>query len=202
MTTLRSRIRSSLPAAALFAAVLSAPSIAGAQASLAEQTQSLEGVGPSRFISTNPFLPLFGYFSGEYEQRIKPNVAFAISGSHIELDDRFTHLDAKLRLYPNDRALEGFSLGASLGIAWIRRNDDNAFCDAIPGIDCVPQTSKTFSTPSFAIEGGYQWLLGKSRSTAITVGFGAKRYLSGSRDDFRDIPRVLPTGRLSIGYGF
>ena len=162
-------------------------------------------VGPSRIVSTNPFLPLFGYFSAEYEQRIKDNVAFAIAGSSTEFDERITHVDAKLRLYPNDRALEGFSMATSLGIAWIRRNDD--FCDGLT--DCVfepgvqrPQRDRTITTPTFAIEGAYQWLLGRSRSTAIVAGFGAKRYLGGSRTDFEGLSRVLPTGRLSIGYGF
>ena len=153
--------------------------------------------GPSRFISTNPFLPLFGYFSGEFEQRLKDNVAFAISGSHVRFDDRYTNLDAKLRLYPNDRALSGFGLSSSLGMAWIRRIEN--VCDIDP---CRDVSGKAFTTPSFAIEGSYQWLLGRSRSTAITVGFGAKRYLGGTQADFRDVERVVPTGRLSIGYGF
>jgi len=158
---------------------------------------------PTRIVSTNPFLPLFGFFSAEYEQRVKDNVAFAISGSHIEFDERYTHLDAKLRLYPNDQALEGFSLATSLGLAWIRRNTD--FCDDFvctlnPG--GPTERYRTFTTPTFAIEGGYQWLLGRSKSTAITAGVGAKRYLGGSRADFNDVSRVLPTGRLSIGYGF
>ena len=162
-------------------------------------------VGPSRIVSTNPFLPLFGYFSAEYEQRIKDNVAFALAGSSTEFDERITHVDAKLRLYPNDRALEGFSMATSLGIAWIRRNGDpcDFFGDCIfePGVQ-QPQRDRTITTPTFAIEGAYQWLLGRSRSTAIVAGFGAKRYLGGSRTDFQGLARVLPTGRLSIGYGF
>ena len=174
-----------------------APSLAHAQ-TLSEQTASA-GPGPSRFISVNPFLPLFGYFSGEYEQRIKDNVAFALSGSHTRFDDRYTNIDAKLRLYPNDKALEGFAMASSLGMAWIKRDQDDFDCPFDP---CTPTVFKTFATPSFAIELSYQWLLGRSRSTSITTGFGAKRYLGGSRTDFSGIERVLPTARLSIGYGF
>jgi len=161
-------------------------------------------VGPVRFISTNPFLPLFGYFSAEYEQRLKDNVAFAISGSHTEFDALYTHLDAKVRLYPNDKALQGFSLASSLGIAWVKRDD----CDSLIDFDCAPTSQggererRTFTTPTFAIELDYQWLLGRTKSTAITVGFGAKRYLGGNDRDYIGIERVLPTGRLSIGYGF
>jgi hypothetical protein len=191
-------LRQSARCAALLAALtVSSVSLARAQ-SLRDQTQPAASLaGPTRVLSTNPFLPLFGYFSGEYEQRVKPNVALALSGSHIEFDERYTHLDAKIRLYPNDRALQGFNMATSLGMAWIRR--DNQSCDFF---ECQTPTKRTISTPTFAIEGAYQWLLGSSKSTVVTAGFGAKRYLGGSQADFRGISRVLPTGRLSIGYGF
>ena len=193
--------RSLLPvvcALALLAAADVQHAVAQNASDPARSPQASNASGPSRFISTNPFLPLFGYFSAEYEQRIKDNVAVAIAGSHLKLDARYTNLDAKIRLYPNDQALDGFSLAASLGVAWIRRDGRTDFCGEL---SCY-ETYKPFTTPSFAIEGGYQWLLGRTRSTAITAGFGAKRYLGGSRSDFRGVERVIPTGRLSIGYGF
>lgn len=185
-------------AAASLAVIASiAPSRSHAQ-SLAEQT-AVTAPGPSRFISVNPFLPLFGFFSGEYEQRVKDNVAFAISGSHTKLDDRYTNVDAKLRLYPNEKALEGFAMATSLGFAWIQRDEGDLDCLFA---SCPDTTYKTFTSPSFAIELSYQWLLGRTRSTSITTGFGAKRYLGGSKSDFSGIERVVPTARLSIGYGF
>ncbi|HYW31310.1 MAG TPA: hypothetical protein VE869_07345 [Gemmatimonas sp.] len=177
-------------------------STAAATATAQSPSVSSPADGKSRIISVNPFLPLFGYFSGEYEQRIKPNVAWAISGSHVELDDRYTNLDAKLRLYPNDEALNGFNIAASLGIGWVKRDDDDYSCDIVAGFSCPARNDKSFATPSFAIEGGYQWLLGRTKSTAISAGFGAKRYLGGSREEFNGISRVIPTGRLSIGYVF
>ena len=175
--------------------------------SLSAQTTRLQpptAVGPSRIISTNPLLPLFGNFAAEYEQRVRDNVAFAVSGSHYDVDnDRLTHLDAKVRLYPSDRALEGFGMATSLGMAWLRTDEPNIVCDGPPDFNCTNTGKRTsFSTPTFAVELGYQWLLGRSRSTAVTVGIGAKRYLGGSDDDFNGLSRVLPTGRLSIGYGF
>ncbi|MEO7521382.1 MAG: hypothetical protein ABIW79_06150 [Gemmatimonas sp.] len=184
----------------MLAATGIAPGTSNAQAASGAST----AVGPSRLISTNPFLPLFGFFSAEYEQRLKDNVAFAISGSHTEYDALYTHLDAKVRLYPNEKALEGFGLASSLGIAWVKRDD----CDSRIDFDCAPtsqggeQARRRFTTPTFAIELDYQWLLGRTKSTAITVGFGAKRYLGGNDRDYIGIERVLPTGRLSIGYGF
>jgi hypothetical protein len=175
--------------------------------SLSSQTSRLQpdiGVGPGRIISTNPLLPLFGNFAAEYEHRVRANVAVAVSGSHYDFDeDRLTHLDAKVRLYPNDRAMEGFGMATSLGMAWLRTDEDNIICDGPPDFNCTNTGKRTsFSTPTFAVELGYQWLLGRSRSTAVTVGIGAKRYLGGSDDEFNGLSRVLPTGRLSIGYGF
>lgn len=164
--------------------------------SLADQTRQVGADGPSRVIAVNPFLPLLGLFAAEYEQRVTPAVAFAISGSHIKPDDtRYTNADVKARLYPTERGLHGFNMGASIGVARIRKTD---------GLECAVApcaAPKAFVTSSFAIELGYQWMLGPSRVTVVSVGGGAKRYL-GSDDKFRGINRVMPTLRLNIGYAF
>ncbi len=190
------------PIVAVFAILLTLPAsvkVLSAQ-SLTENTvfQPTSTTGPSNIISANPFLPLFGYFSGEYEHRLKANLAFAISGSYIKFDARYTNLDAKIRLYPNDKALEGLGISASIGFARIQKNS-GSFCE---GVEACQELKQSFNTPSFAIGLDYQILLGKSRSTAITFGVGARRYLRGSREDYIDVERVVPTGRLSIGYGF
>lgn len=183
------------------AALLLAPTATAAAQTLAAQTRNIGITNePAHVISVNPFLPLFGYFAAEYEQRIRPSVSLAISGSHIELDDRYTNLDAKLRLYPSERGLRGFNIASSLGYA--RVHDQSFFecaIDVLASGDCG--TPKPFSTGTFAVEIGYQWLLGPSRSTAVTVGGGAKRYLGSSRF-YGTVPRVLPTMRLNIGYAF
>lgn len=161
--------------------------------------QTDDAVGPPNVISANPFLPLFGYFSGEFEHRIKNNVSFAVAGSHTKFDNRnYTSADAKLRLYPSEKALEGFGIAAGLGFGSIKRENVYFY-------DCVancPLTTRTISSPTFMIEVGYQWLLGRSRATALTAGFGAKRYLGGRDADYVNIERVTPMGRLSIGYAF
>ncbi len=178
--------------------------------SLAQQTRRLSGnaygAGPAHIVSVNPFLPLFGYFSGEYEQRVAPNVSLAIAGSHTKFDDtQRTNLDAKVRLYPQERGLQGLGVAASLGFGHIK--DDNAFyCASIDNFEPIcPDLNKPFNTASFGIEASYQWMLGPSRATAITVGGGAKRYL-GSESHYNNgngsIERVIPTVRLSIGYAF
>ena len=172
---------------------------------LAEQTQPAlrRTPSPSRVISVNPFLPLFGFFSGEFEYQFAPSVSIAVAGSHTEpFDATYNNLDAKIRLYPSQTGLRGFNLASSLGVARIR--DQSPFCVAgDPLIDVICPTPKPFSTGSFAVELGYQWLLGPTRVTAVSIGGGAKRYL-GSDKKFSDtsVNRVIPTLRLNVGYAF
>jgi len=194
-------------ACASISASLTVPlSVASAQ-TLAQQTQPVakSATGPGHIISVNPFLPLFGYFAAEYEQRVSPVVSLALSGSHIKPDNtRYTNVDAKARLYPSETALRGFSFAASLGFARIEQTNsyDCVFVpEGDPFFGGACPSSEPFNTGSFAIELGYQWLLGPSKITAVTVGGGAKRYL-GDESKFQNVERVMPTLRLSIGYAF
>jgi hypothetical protein len=200
--------------------VLATVPAADAQGSLRDQTRGL-GTGepprepapdrtadrgqPSRerpvhVISVNPFLPLAGYAQGEYERKVDEQLAFAIAGSFVRFDEEYLNLDAKLRLYPMERGLEGLGLAAGLGIGRARQNAQSLECapaelcpDALPG--------RNVTAPAFSIEGHYQWLLGTSRKTAITAGGGLKRYFV-SEERALGINRIVPTGRLTIGYAF
>jgi hypothetical protein len=177
---------------------LSAPFSHVSSQTLAQQTRQVAATegGPTRIISANPFLPLLGYFAAELEQRVSNAASVALSGSHIEPDNaRYTNVDVKGRLYPTERGLHGFNMAASLGFARIRQTE---------GFECAAEpcpAPKAFSTGSFAVELGYQWMLGPSKVTVVSVGGGAKRYL-GSDDKFTSINRVMPTLRLNVGYAF
>ncbi len=163
----------------------------------AQQSQSRE---PSQIISANPFLPLWGYLQVEYERRLNTNASFALAGSHTAFDDDvYTNLDAKIRLYPQEVALRGLGFAASLGFANIRRASYEDCSFLVP--QCSTVAKHTVSAPTFAIEGQYQWLLGSHKATAATLGFGVKRYFV-SANESHDKTRVLPTGRLSIGYAY
>lgn len=147
---------------------------------------------------------ILGRFQGEYERKLNANTSFALSASYVDwADDNRTNLDAKLRLYPQEHALQGLGLGASLGLASIRRNANQGGCDPLFASSCsvLPTGNRTVAAPTFAVEGQYQWLLGPRRVTAVTAGFGVKRYFVND-SDFRSIDRVLPTGRLTLGYAF
>lgn len=182
-------------------AVLGAAAAPMQAQSLADQTR---GDRPVNVISANPFLPLFGYFQGEFEHSLKPSVSIAIAGSYVKLDNtKYANLDAKLRLYPKERGLEGINVAASLGLANIT-DEDGSYGDCIseppPAAECKLIYDK-FGAGAFAIEMGYQWLLGPSKVMAIGIGVGAKRYIA-SKGKFRNVQQVMPTLRLNIGYAF
>lgn len=169
--------------------------------SLAGQSR---GVGPSNIVSANPFLPLFGYFQGEFEHFLRSSVAVAVAGSHIKFgNEKYTNLDAKVRLYPTERGLEGFNVAVSLGVANIK-DDDGSYGDCVfepePAPPC-PLIYQKFGAGAFAVEMGYQWLLGPSKVMAVSVGGGAKRYIA-SKEKFQNTEQVVPTVRLTIGYAF
>lgn len=161
---------------------------------------------PSRIISVNPFIVLIGFFSGEYEHRLNHSFSIGVAGSSIDFSgSRRNNLDAKVRFYPNEKALQGFGLAASFGYTRMRAEryvyPDYRNCEQQPD-NCVTTSYwENYSAPSSAIEISYQWLLGSRKHTAVTVGGGAKRVYAGS-NDWGGETRITPTGRLSVGYAF
>jgi hypothetical protein len=176
--------------------------VASAQ-SLATQTRALSrDGGHSHIIFVNPFLPLLGYFAGEYEQRLSPALSLSVAGSQIKPDHvRYSNLDAKFKLFPSEQALWGFNVAASVGVARLEDTDSTYYCVSALFSNSECPTQKPFVAPTFAVETGFQWLLGPGRTTAIAVSGGAKRYL-GSESKYDNITRVLPTLRLEIGYAW
>lgn len=175
-----------------------------AQGSLREQTQASTSGTPRRIIAINPFLPLLGSFQGEFEQKLRDNLSVAVSGSYIapdEDDEHFTSADVKLRLYPSEKALRGFGIAAGLGVG--RQSQIESFaCPAIVGYVCNDQRRRV-TGPTFSVEMQHQWLLGSKRSTAVTIGGGAKRYfIDDSPQGYEVFDQFMPTLRLTIGYAF
>lgn len=158
---------------------------------------------PTQVISVNPFLPLFGNFQGEYEHRVADNVSIGISGAHIKMDDLYTSLDVKLRLYPQERVLEKLGISAGLGYGRVR-TENLGYCDDpfLPvGTPPSCDQKRSLSAPTFSVEAQYQWLLGTNRATAVAIGGGVKRFFLEERET-SGVNRVVPTLRLTIGYAF
>lgn len=189
-------------AALLIAPQLSAQSLRD-QTSRDQSTRRApdQSVAPVRqIISINPVLPILGWFQGEYEARLQDNLAFALAGSYTEFDnDNYANVDAKLRLYPQERGLQGLGLAAGLGVGNIKREKN--FCEVTDLSEPNKVCRLRENAASFSVEGHYQWLLGNKRSTAITMGGGVKRYFISDEND-QGINRIMPTLRLSVGYAF
>jgi hypothetical protein len=187
---------------ALLAPLLLAPASLVAQGTLREQSANLPGGAPRQIIAINPFMPLAGYFQGEYERTVRDNASVAVGASYVPWNRDVLNADIKLRLYLQDRALEGLGLAAGVGLGRTKQADTFGACAPI---NCVPpEVEGAFVTaPTFSMEAQYQWLLGRTRATAVTVGGGIKRYFFSEADvRDRDVSRVLPTGRLTIGWAF
>ena len=166
----------------------------------AQAAGSASPVPPGTVISVNPFLPLAGYFQGEFERRFRENLTFALGASYVEdtPDDRNTNVDAKLRFYPQEKAPYGLGLAAGLGIGSRRVMEyRDVSCLAIGCPEPGGRIETTRYSPAISVEITYQWLLGRKQHTAIGFGVGAKRYVAGW-----PFPDFMPTGRLTIGYAF
>ena len=185
----------------LIAALSFAPAALGAQGTLREQTAG-KTARPQQIIAVNPFLPLFGYFQAEFERTLKDNVSFALGGSFIPWQNNYANLDAKLRLYPQDRALEGLGFSAGLGMG--RAKQDNTYDVCTPQPSCTPveRAGQWTTAPTLSIETQYQWLMGRSRVTAVTVGGVKRYYVDDQPQGFEVFTEYVPTLRLTIGYAF
>lgn len=181
---------------ALLAAATAAAAVSRPLAAQAAPAAEL----PGRIVSVNPFLPLFGYFQGEFESRINKSLTFAVASSYTEWsNDRTLNLDAKVRWYGQERAPNGLGMAASLGVGRVDR-DGTLSCDYAPVMPiCTTRARGALTVPAFAVEGQYQWLLGSRRNTAVSVGFGVKRYFASETEMDGN---VRPTGRITIGYAF
>jgi hypothetical protein len=103
---------------------------------------------------------------------------------------KYSSEDLKLRYYPNNAALFGFSVGGSVGFSQAKGTDGSG-------------TDQSVSAPSFGVLLEYQWIMGEKKNFALALGAGAKT-LMVSEDKLSSTDFVVhyPTARVSIGYAF
>jgi|SRR5687767_10991175 len=146
----------------------------------------------SRAFTINPLGIPFEVVSVEFEGAVHD--AFTLAGNFSYFSpDEYTRssLELKGRLYPNEQALQAFSVGIGLGAVNTRENLE---------VDGTPvKQDKTH--PSIGVYVDYNWLLGKSNRFFVGTGLGAKRIL-GESDDFDEAPFVYGTARFLIGVAF
>ncbi len=195
-------------------AVLGAAAVTLATSALAPvlEAQAVPvGANPVRYyrgvIGVNPLGIPFDIVSIEAEGAVAPGITAAGALSYFApSDDRFTSADVKVRYYPGETALDGFSVGLGLGLT--RRS----------GIDfrCTPtQTGCTYrngatepprnsaSGPTISALADYNFLLGERRRFLVGTGVGAKRWMV-SRDtrESVDAEKAWVFARFLIGLAF
>ncbi len=143
-------------------------------------------------LTTNPFLFLFNWYNIEYELKVARHSTVGFAGSYVTFDDgRETYAGGSLlyRYYASGKAPGGFYLGGRLGMFGVEIENS------------ITHDSEKENTYGFGIDVGYTWLLGDTRSFAISMGAGAIRYFGGDLAD--DAKAGMPIIRLvNIGFRF
>lgn len=148
-------------------------------------------------ITLNPFAIFAEYLTGDVEVKVAPMVTVGAGGSFAGGNfDSYRALEAKVRYYPAEKALQGFSVAATLGVGSAIGFDD----DFTEGSNPLP---RRLTRPSVGTELSYQWILGPSARFVAVTGIGLKRYLGGTNTsaDLLGTP-IVPTSRINIGVAF
>lgn len=144
-------------------------------------------------VTLNPFAIFAEYLTGDVEVKVAPAATVGIGGSFGSSEfDGYRALEAKVRYYPGEKALQGFSVAGTAGFA---SGEEYT-------VDGTGERRNRVTLPTIGTELSYQWLLGPSARFVAVTGLGLKRLLgSESSADFLDTP-ILPTARINIGFAF
>ncbi len=153
---------------------------------------SAQATVPRTMISINPLGLPFKYVSGELEQKVNSFATIGGSVSYIDISDgSYASFEGKFRLYPNEEAFQGFSIGVAAGIT--RIGEDVT--------DANGQSHRSATNPTIAVIADYNWLIGKTKRVLVGTGVGAKR-IFGSENGFSDVNFAYPTVRFQVGVTF
>jgi hypothetical protein len=146
-------------------------------------------------LSINPLGIPFEYVAAEYEGIVSGPVSIGGAFSYFGAsDDDYLSLEVKGRLYPNEHAPDGFSIGLAFGASKLKEHVD---CEAILNCD-----DRTTTRPTVHVFVDYNWLLGPTKRFLVGTGVGAKRVMGLESNFFNDINRVYPTVRFQVGAHF
>ena len=147
------------------------------------------------YIGINPLGIPFDVGSAELESAIAPGITFGGLASYTSVDDnRWLSFDAKVRYYPGEVVLRGFSIGLSAGSLRYSTSGSDSL-----GV----QTRRVFNAPTIGVITDYNWMLGTERRFIVGTGLGAKRILASQEARDRvDISRAYVTVRFIVGLAF
>jgi hypothetical protein len=145
------------------------------------------------YVAINPLGIPFDIGSVEFETALASGITVGGLGSYADIDEkRYTTFDAKVRYYPGEVVLAGFSVGLSVGRTHVA--GPRSFPD-------LPRPTLDFGTIGILVD--YNWLLGQRQRFLVGAGAGAKRVLAGSEARERvDLTRAYPTARFVVGLAF
>lgn len=153
------------------------------------------------FFGANPLGIPFDIVSVEAETAVSSAATVGGVVSYNDFDNtRYTTVDARVKYYPGEVAMRGFSVGTSFGYTKFRGGAYTSY-DAFGN----PTTSadKTLSAPTLGVFVDYNWTQGPSQRFVVGTGVGAKRILATADDrNALGLERAYITGRFVIGLLF
>jgi hypothetical protein len=161
--------------------------------------QSTDAAAKRNLLSINPLGIPFELLTAEYERATSSRVTVGVAGNYFggwyNDDYSLSSADIKLRFYPNEEALRGFSIGVAAGV--LRRSDERTV--SCSSTSCETDTVSE-SWPALAVLADYNFFLGRRKDFLVGLGFGAKRTI-GNSSDFFDVV-VIPSVRFQTGFRF
>ena len=155
------------------------------------------------FVGANPLGIPFDIVSVEIETTVAPALTLGGVGSYNDIDTRlFKTLDARLKYYPAEVAMRGFSVGLSGG--WTKFGGPE-LCNSYDPVtfECTSRSTETLSAGTLGVLVDYNWTQGPSQRFVIGTGVGAKRILAARDERERvDLDRAYVTARFVIGLLF
>lgn len=144
------------------------------------------------YVAVNPLGIPLDIASLEAESAIANGITIGGSASYTDFDHkRYTSFDAKMRYYPGEIVLQGFSMGAVFGLTKFRSDTATA------GVN------QEFTAPTLGVAVDYNFMLGGRGRFVIGTGVTGKRVLaSAAKRALVDIGRAYPSARFVVGLAF
>lgn len=179
----------------LSAAVLGIAAALGVRAgevSAQSQTGERVQIPHTTYIGLNPAGVLWNFGSVELESGVAQGITLGLSGAYTDLDRVIhTSADVKLRYYPMEVVLRGFSVGLSGG--YLRYSSEQG----------APPERRKIDAATIGVLGDYNFMIGQSKRFVLGTGVGAKRVLAGgAKRDSVDLGPVYVTARFIVGLAF
>jgi hypothetical protein len=155
-------------------------------------------------VGLNPLGIPFDIGAIEAEGAVLPGISLGAAASYSSLKDdqgagegdpRWASGDVKVRYYPGEVALRGFSVGLGLGFTTYSEKRN-------VGTPAVLRR-ESLTAPTISVLADYNFLLGARQRFVVGTGVGAKRLLASEEDRIRtDAPRAYAFVRFVLGIAF